>query len=191
MKFKEVEYKYWADVISLQDFKAFCEARDPLESNEVSGYDHFYENTRTASADDFFRHRVGPDTNQLTYKRIPKDGTVVAREEHNIDLDPKTTRDQVTGFCKEMGYRYNMPLFKTIFYYVYDSYVASYYICYDDDMRECGRFIELEAKEDYPWKSVEEAQGQLKVLEKLYKGLGLSAPLRVSRSLYDMYRKKL
>lgn len=187
MKYKEVELKYSAENIPLTVFKKFCEGRNPRKLTVASGYDHFFSNTKDKDA--FCRHRVGPDLNQLTFKRKTSDINNYIRTEHNIDLQHGVKKDQIEALCAEFGYAYNTSIFKTCFVYKFDYYTFVYYVCYDVEMQETGRFFEIEAAEDYQWKNETEAWEALMVLEKFSRPLGISAQGRIKKSLWEMVRK--
>ena len=187
MMFKEIEFKYRADNISLIDFTDFCVKQGPASTIIASGYDHFYEKSDDSGS--FCRLRVGPDSNQLTFKRKTQDNNNFVRTEHNIDLTPETTREQIEALLAEFGYKYNTSLFKNCFVYKYDNYTGVYYIVYDTSMKELGRFVELEMSETYGWSSEDEAYGQLVLIEKLCKSVGISPQCRVKRSLFELYKK--
>lgn len=186
-KFKEIEFKYKADSISLTAFTEFCKARQPNKFVMAAGWDYFYSSVN--DPDSFCRHRVGGDMNQLTFKRKTDDSNNFVRTEHNMNMLPGVSEAQVEAFCAEFGYKYNMTIFKNCFIYVYDSYTIVYYVCYDEDMHELGRFLEIEAKEDYPWVSDQEAWDAIAAIERLSKSLGISPQARMKRSLYELFRK--
>jgi adenylate cyclase class IV len=186
MRYMEIETKYRADTISLSSFLKFCESRSPLRVVNAAGYDHFYESLKVPGS--FCRHRIGLDTNQLTFKRKTSDSNNFIRTEHNLDLSG-AVREQVAALCKEFGYEHNFSLYKNCFVYGYENYTLVYYIVYDEDLHELGRFVEIEMKEDYPWESEQQAWDQLLVFEKLCKPLGISPQSRVKRSLFELYRK--
>ena len=189
MKFTEVEFKYKAEDIKLEDFNAFCQNRGKeYKLTVASGFDHFYSSN--GNDESFCRHRSGPDTNQLTFKRKTKDANNFVRTEHNIDLLPFVKNDQVAALCSEFGYEYNFSLFKTCFVYKYDLYTFVYYVCYDTGLKELGRFVEIEMSEKHAWNNEEEVWNELLVMERICaKSLGISAQSRVKRSLYEMYKK--
>lgn len=184
----EIEFKYSASDISLSGFETFCKNASPKKQIIASGYDYFYENAK--DPDSFCRHRVGPDSNQLTFKRKKADNNNFIRAEHNIDLVPAVTLEQVAALCSEFGYKYNSTLFKSCFIYVYDWYTLVYYVCFNEDMKELGRFFEIELSESHGWTDEKEAMSQLVILEKLCKPLGISPQSRIRRSLYEMFRKE-
>lgn len=187
MNFVEIETKYNASNISFEVFEKFCKSRLPESNLFASGYDHFYDKASDSSS--FCRHRVGPDSNQLTFKRKTTTSNNFVRTEHNIDLAPGVSKEQVEALCSEFGYKYNTSIFKTCFVYKYIWYVLSYYICYDLDMVERGRFVEIEMREDHKWANEDEAWSSLVVLEKLCKSLGLTPKSRIRKSLFELYRE--
>lgn len=186
VKFKEIEFKYTADDMKLEDFIAFCEERQPKKQVIASGYDHFYETPQ--GSESFCRLRVGPDMNQLTFKRKTSESNNYVRTEHNLDIARKMTRAQVEALCAEFGYTYNTSIFKNCFVYTYDDHVLVYYICYDVNLNELGRFFEIEAREDYAWKTETEARDTIAALERICKPLGVSPQGRIKRSLFEMFR---
>lgn len=187
MKYKEIEYKYNAENIAFQDFEKFCNSQKPLRFLFASGHDHFYANAKEAGA--FCRHRKGPDCNQLTFKRKTVAHNSFIRTEHNLSLDNSVDRGQIAALCSEFGYEFNRSIFKTCFVYFYEWYVLSYYTCFDENMKEIGRFVELELKEDYAWTNEAEAWNNLGVLEKLCKPMGINPKARIKKSLFELFRK--
>jgi len=155
MKYTEVETKYRADEMSLVAFHDFCKERKPERYLYSSGFDHFYHSLKSPNA--FCRHRTGTDLNELTFKRKTSDSNSFIRTEHNITLAKDMQAHQIAALCNEFGYEYNTSIFKTCFVYIFDWYVLSYYICYNNEMKESGRFFEIEAREDYNWSTEAEA----------------------------------
>lgn len=187
MKFLEIEHKYNASDIPLSVFTKFCKERDPMAYVCASGYDYFFSHKSDANA--FCRYRHGADMNQLTFKRKTTEANNRVRTEHNIDLAPNMRRTQIEAFLKEFGYSYNTEIFKSCFVYKYSYYTLVYYICYDADMTELGRFIEIEMSEEKNW-SNGEAEAELVILEKLCKPLGILPQARIRRSLFEMFRRE-
>lgn len=184
----EVEFKYSAENIPLTKFTEFCKNRKPKKELIISGYDYFYANPKEPDA--FCRHRQSCETNQLTMKRKTADNNNYVRTEHNMDLMPFMKNDQVQALCAELGYAYDYTIFKNCFIFQYDLYTLVYYLCYDKDMKELGRFIEIEMSEHHEWTSSEETYNELIIMEKLCsKDLGISAQARIKRSLWEMYKK--
>jgi adenylate cyclase class IV len=190
LKFKEVETKYSAENISLQDFVAFCEKHDEayLSKIEAAGFDHFYYSAKDPKA--FYRHRIGPDLNQLTFKRKIQSDRNYIRTEHNINLEPTTPKEKVAALVSESGFEHNVTIFKSCFVYYFERVVLSYYVCYDSNMKEIGRFFEIEANEDYGWKTEQDAWGAVTVMEIVCRPLGVTPQMRIKRSLFELFRKQ-
>ncbi len=183
----EIETKYNANDISLLDFKAFCEGRSPVKVVMASGFDYFYSKEGEESS--FCRHRVGPDRNEFTFKRKTSEVNNTIRREVNVNMAQGETIETAAALAASFGYQYNTSIFKTCFVYIYDWYSLVYYICYSPDMKEVGRFFEIEMKEDHPWASEADAWNQLLIMEKLCKPLGVTPQARIKRSLFELYRK--
>jgi adenylate cyclase class IV len=184
----EIEYKYSANLITVDAFMQFCAMLKYKSHMIVTGYDHFYSNPREPST--FFRHRYSSTDNQLTFKiKLVKADNYI-REEHNIPLRGDFTPSKVEDFCNAMGFAFNSTIFKHAFIYTYPSYSLCYYIVYNENMEELGRFIEIEMKEDYAWSSREEAVTSLNLIEKLCKPLGVGPLNRVKKSLFELYGNK-
>lgn len=188
MTYTEIEYKYSADNVDLSEFHDFCVARSPDAAFNVSGFDYFYANKKDASS--FCRHRVGPDANQLTFKRKLTDKNNYIRTEHNINLDPKLTLNQVKAFLSEFGFSPSGTIFKNCFIYKYLDYTFVFYVVYDKNLKELGRFLEIEMSEDKEWESQDQAVWALQVREGELKRFGIIPANRMRRSLYEMYGKE-
>lgn len=183
----EVEFKYNASEINLNSFKEFCMKREPDSYIMAAGHDHFYFKDQDPHG--FYRYRVGAGINQLTYKKKTVTENNYIRIEHNIDLAEHVDRDQISSMCSDLGYKYNTTIFKNSFIYVYEYYVMAYYIVYDSDMKEIDRFLEIEMNEDFPWEDEKQAWGELVILERIHKSLGISASKRIKESLFELYKK--
>lgn len=187
MKHKEVEFKYRADHIPLTHFEALCKALDSTNNFNVSGYDHFFSHSE--HQDRFCRLRVGPDRNELTFKRQTTNKNNYIRTEHNILLNPQVRQEQVEALVEEFGYEYNASIFKSAWIFKFAKHVCSYYTVYNANLKELGRFIEIEMAEDYPWKNEEEAMEALISVEAQLKPLDISPQARIKRSLFEMFRE--
>ncbi len=190
MRYREIELKYSAENLDFSKFVAFCKERKPLSYIQAAGFDYFYCSPEESSA--FARHRVGEKRlfNQLTFKRKTTDINNNIRTERNIQLAPEVTESEVAGLCSEFGYVPNGRIFKTCFIFTWEDHVLSYYICFDEEMKEMGRFIEIEANEDYNWGCDADAWNTVVALERVCKPLGLSPQARIKRSLYEMYAER-
>jgi adenylate cyclase class IV len=185
MNYKEIELKFSAKGIKLENFHIFCKKRKPEKYFTVSGTDHFYASN---NLDIFYRYRDGDDGSQLTYKIKTTKNNSFIRKEYNINLGFNVDPKEVEAYVNEIGFNYAGSIFKNCFIYNYDYYTAVYYIVYNQDMVELDRFIELEMKENYEWVNEQEAWTELLVLEKMFKPLGILPSNRVKESLFEMYR---
>lgn len=185
MKFKEIEFKYNAN-IGLKEFTTLCDKLAPKSSLIASGYDHFYSNPNTP--DSFWRHRIGHDFNQLTFKKKLTTNNNYIRTEINANFDSKMKQTDVEGLIGAFDYVYNTSLFKNCFIYTYQDHILVYYVVYDTDMNEIGRFLEIELDEDTLFPSEEAAWERLVELEKIYLPLGITPHNRIKRSLYEMFK---
>lgn len=187
MEFKEIEFKYKAAEISFSSFTEFCASRGDSTFIQAAGYDYFYASTK--DGDSFARHRVGPDMNQLTFKRKTTDKNNFVRAEHNIDLQQEVSTEQIAALCSEFGYEFRKRIFKNVFIYLFDRYNFVFYICYDDEMNELGRFIEIEMSEEHDWGEEKNAWEALLALEQDFKRLGITAQKRMKNSLFELFAK--
>jgi adenylate cyclase class IV len=183
----EIEQKYNARTITPNKFKESCNGKNPITVITVSGYDTFYSHPTDDKS--FFRYRERDSEWELTFKRQLYNGDSVVRIEHNLRLN-KSASNYGYDFCRDMGYEYNFTIFKTAFIYEYLVYIACYYIVYDTNLVELGRFIEIELKENVDWKSESDARAALNNIEKGYKELGINSLNRVKDSLFELFRTR-
>ena len=180
---KEIETKYRADEISLADFTKTCLARKPQDHKLASGWDHFYDSRVIPG---FFRHRIGPDFNQMTLKIKTSAHNNYIRTEHNAGLTKDMTVRQIEAMLKDLTFKHNKSIYKNCFIYKYLDHTVVFYVIYDEANKQIGRFIEIEMAEDQPWVSEHEAWDNLVNIEKEFKDLGLTARGRMRRSLYEL-----
>lgn len=187
-KFLEIELKYNAKNISLEDFCEFARSlKPPVKYKEAAGYDYFYDDPK--DEDGFYRLRIGHDVRQITYKHKTKETNNYIRDEHNLNLVKGMTFDAMVAYVSSLGYKFNNKIFKNCFIFEFETYTLVYYVCSDSNISELGRFIEIEMKEDYPWASQADAWNELVALERICKPLGVSPQSRVKRSLFELYKK--
>lgn len=187
MKYKEIETKYSAESMSFVEFENFIQALNPMSTVRASGYDYFYCSPLAPGS--FARHRVGPEFNQLTFKRKTSESNNYIRTEHNLSMDTKVKIDQVAALMKEFGYEFNSSIFKTVFVYNFDKYNFVYYVCYTPDLKELGRFVEVEMSEEYAWASENEAWDHLRSIEASLRPLGITPQHRMRKSLFELFKK--
>lgn len=183
-KNKEIEFKYYAKIDGLSKFDDLVISKGPLKYVQASGYDHFFYNKNDSSA--FIRFRDGQDKELSLKRKEPGKDNNVVRTEINIPLERFLVSEDVFTYCEELGYKYTGSIFKNCFIYNFLDYTLSYYVCYDNNMREMGRFIEIEVSNVG---SDENCLHDLIVLEKVWKCLNISPASRVKESLFELYGK--
>lgn len=188
MKHKEVEFKYNANNIALTAFNDFCQTlKGAPKYLEAAGFDYFFDSGE--DEDGFYRIRIGHDIRQLTYKHKTKDTNNYVRDEHNLNFADSMSKQYIEGYVKSLGYEFNTKIFKNCFIYAFDTYTLVYYVCYDADMKELGRFVEIEMSEDYAWPTEQDAWNELIAMERICRPLGVTPQARVKRSLFELYRE--
>lgn len=185
---KELEFKFNAEDIPLTEFVSFAKHLNPLKSLYVCGYDHFYSSKESPNT--FIRHRVGQDFNQLTVKRKLVENNNFLRDEINVSLARDVNEETANALAQAMGYEFNTTIFKTVFVYDYEKFTLAYYSVTNQDLKELGRFMEIEMSEDYAWETEEQAWELLKELEAgASHYLGIKPQGRIKKSLFEQFRR--
>lgn len=183
MHFKEIETKYSANSVPMDEFVKLVE---PMAPNwiMVSSYDDYFVNDK----DEFIRYRYNDSMGELTVKRKTTDNNNNNRVEVNVKVDSGSSKS-VSAFVDLLGYEPNFSIFKTCKIGVLDKIVLVYYIVYDQNMKELQRFIEVEAREDVTWDSEQAAWDEVLKYEKLLEPLGITPKNRLKKSLFEIFRK--
>lgn len=185
--FIEFEYKYRADGILLTDFKELIETTNGTTGTlDISSWDCYFSKNEA----DFLRFRQG-NLPELTKKVKFHTDNNWKRLECDLPLDAKrVTKEIVAKFAEMEGYKKDFEIYKSCFIYWTESVNYVYYIVYDTNLTELGRFIEVEINKN----SVKDTSfsNLSKILEveeaKLHK-LGLGPKDRISSSLFELYSK--
>lgn len=190
--FEELEYKYRADNVSLSDFKALMATLPIIRRKEAASWDIYY--VQENDFESFQRFRLDKENPELTKKVKTKDGNNWVRVESDLPLDAsKITEEKVSFHVGLDGYRENFRIYKycDIYFEQHVNYV--YYVVYDGNMKETGRFIEVEVNKDAvaDLNQVGGALNYLNVVEKYLEALGISPQNRLKKSLFEIYRKGL
>jgi adenylate cyclase class IV len=183
MKFKELEFKYYADDIGLDQFETLINnIGKHRKKMMVSSYDDYFVN----KSNDFIRYRFTDNHGELTVKRKTIDKNNNERIEVNLPTGGDNLR-AVEEFCGLLGYDHNFGIYKTCRIYWVDKVVLVWYVVYDKQMKELKRFIEIEADEDLEWDSEELAWQEVTRYEKLFEPLGITPRNRVRKSLFELF----
>jgi adenylate cyclase class IV len=189
--YSELEYKYKADNIGLKSFLTLMESLQIKNKMTISSWDIYYTPKESSESEDFIRFRMST-TPELTKKVKTKNTNNWARIEVDLPLDPeKTNEGIVSKFLDLEGYVPNFKIYKSCFVFWLEEVNFVYYIVYDEDMAEQGRFIEVEINKD---KIPELEQGvgaeyELKVSAKILEKLGLTSQHRLKKSLFELFKK--
>lgn len=188
-EFKELEFKYRADAVSLVAFVNLMNEVGHITRKDVSSWDHYY--THTDSKEEFLRFRES-DSPELTIKRKVKSSNNWERVEIDLPLDAKRVNKRtVDNWTALEGYQNNFTIYKSCFIFWQDLLNMVYYVVYDENMKEQGRFIEIEVNKDKVQGigGVDVAFQQLKEMEKKLTTLGINPQNRLKKSLFEMFVK--
>ena len=184
MKNKEIEYKYWANDLSKEDFLDKLKACKDVISGRVSLPDSFY----VVSCDDYYtkedgdgsefiRFRKGGTLYELTIKKKEKENVV--RTEVNLNVTDNED-SVVSEFIGLLGYNKAFQVYKEAWIWHLKECDISYYTLSD------GRsVVELEALN---YLTVEEGVRTISYWEK---ALGLKSLKKESRSLYEIFSEEI
>jgi adenylate cyclase class IV len=181
-EYSELEYKYKADSVKLTDFLKLMSNLNPVKKLEVASWDHYY-----TCEEDFIRFRNSP-TPELTIKRKLKESNNWTRTEVDLDLLPEIKEETVTKFVELLGYKENFKIYKNCFVFWLDNVNYVWYSVYDENLKELGRFIEVEVIK----KNINNLIDPIDTLNKAAKELeqvGLSPQNRMKKSLFELYKK--
>lgn len=184
MRFKEIETKYDASNIKMEDFLKIIEQLPIRKKLLVSSYDEYFTNKEG----DFVRYRHNNERGELTIKRKVTN----ANNNERVEVNMPTQGDNLattTRFLDLLGYEPNFSIYKTCNIFWTDKVDLVYYVVYDKEFKERRRFIEIEADEHLEWESEEQAWGEILKYEKLLEPLGITPQHRLRKSLFEIFRK--
>lgn len=193
---QELEYKYKADEVKISDFLKLMTKLGWKSKLDVSSWDIYY----TDSEDEkFLRFRNGSNP-ELTRKQKVVKHNNWERIEVDLPLDEaRLSEGLVSQFVALGGYTENFRIYKTCFIYWFDDVNYVYYIVYNENMKEVGRFIEVEVNKEIAHKVGEKefdgvtgeefTYNPLDDAAKYLEELGLTHRNRMKRSLFEIYRK--
>jgi len=187
-EFTELEFKYRADQVKLSDFVALMETLGYKSRKDVSSWDYYY--THAEDKEEFLRFRDS-DNPELTIKRKVKAANNWERVEVDLPIDPNRAKKMlVDKWVGLEGYNHNFTIYKSCFIFWQDVVNMVYYIVYDENMVEKGRFIEIEANKDkLSGVGLDFARSRLRELEQQFQKLGIAPQNRLKKSLFEMFVK--
>lgn len=184
MHFKEIEFKYDGQDVSMQRFVELMETFTIDKKLLVSSYDDYFTNPNG----DFIRYRHRDERGELTIKRKISTHNNNERIEVNVPTDGNNLK-AVTAFVDLLGYKHDFSIYKTCSIFWIDKVVMVYYVVYDKELKEKRRFIEVEANEDLPWESEAVAWAEIEKYEALLAPLGITPKNRLKKSLFETFKK--
>jgi adenylate cyclase class IV len=185
MKFKEIETKYSADEITFDNFMKIINSLPITKSKMVSSFDDYFVN----GDGDFVRYRYTDETGELTIKRKTSKTNNNERVEINVPTSGNNL-NTIQAFVGLLGYKHNFGIYKTCKIFWLDKVDLVYYVVYDKEFKELRRFIEIEALEDHPWESEQQAWDEVVKYEKILEPLGITPQHRMKRSLFEQFRRE-
>jgi hypothetical protein len=186
-EYTELEYKYNADDITLKSFMSLMEELPSIHKKDVSSWDHYF--TNETNKEEFIRFRES-DQPELTIKRKTNQNNNWERVEVDLPIDrSKLKLETINKFIGLLGYTPNTSIYKTCFIYwlTYINFV--YYIVYDEDMKEKGKFIEVEFNKNMLPEHLDKVADQLKYGQEVLGKLGLVPQNRLKKSLFEIFVK--
>ena len=183
MEFKEIEFKYDAKEIDINQFHIILQELQPTKYESISSYDDFFTN----NSGDFIRYRYNETNQELTIKRKLCKYNNNERIEVNLQILPQDS-SVIKTFVNLIGYNFNFRIFKDALIYWIDNVVICYYIVYNEKMEEMNRFIEIEANESMHFENELEAMNTIKLYETKLKNIGINPKKRLRKSLFELYR---
>ena len=183
--YKEIEYKYDAKNTSFKSFDNFIKTLEVKDHFFANSYDYFYTGD-SHNPDEFIRYRFNDTSQELTFKKKTSDLNNQNRIEINLNIK-ELDKNKIKKFLEMIGFLYRFQIYKTCFIYIFDKIIVSYYIVYDENINELGRFIEIEADEKYNWKDDSEAFQKINDFEKLFQTINITSKYRLTKSLFEMF----
>jgi CYTH domain len=192
IKENEIEFKYYANNISVEDFNNFSRKLNPEKYVEVYSWDHYYKSTNPDAKIEFLRFRNSTKP-ELTFKIKREEKNNNQRIEVDLPLDPNMNsqelKEYVDLFTKHLGFEWNFSLFKYCHIYYYNKIDTTYYITYDEEMKEKGRFCEVEARKDCNFENKEEAEKLVLDFEQKLSAFGITPQNRMRKSQWELNKR--
>jgi len=182
----ELELKFRAENVKLTDFVNLVTSIGYVKKLEISSWDTYY--VHSENKDEFIRFR-NSNTPELTLKRKTDQKNNFKRLEIDLPLDAqRINQELVDAWADVEGYKSKTRIFKTCLIYWTNTVNFVYYIVYNENMTEIGRFIEIESNKN---NSLDENQNveEIKKYEQELSKLGISPQNRLRRSLFELYVK--
>jgi predicted adenylyl cyclase CyaB len=189
-EFIEFETKYRISGDMVYKFKEIVGSHPEIEDFlYVEGDDIYY-----TKEDEFLRYRMPPKKNkraELTYKTKHGAKNNVARTEVNLRVD-SNDHSTVEKFVNILGFKYNFRITKIChIYYTKEANLVFYSIIdHTDSNKKMEHFVEIEVNEELSSTLTEQENWAIiKRWENIMAPIGIIAQKRLSKSLFEMYKK--
>jgi hypothetical protein len=83
----------------------------------------------------------------------------------------------------------NFRIFKYCSIFFYEKIDTVYYVTYNEEMKETGRFLEIERRKDVPCESEAEAWELVKGFEQKFAIFGITPQHRMKKSQWERNRR--
>jgi len=183
MHFKEIETKYDAGNITVDEFHEVVKKLPIRKHLLVSSFDDYFTNSKG----EFVRYRQHTGRGELTIKKKTSSSNNNQRTEVNLETSGDNL-EAVDAFLGLQGYKYNFGIYKTCDIFWTEKVDLVYYVVYDKNFTELRRFIEIEADETLDWESEEEAWDEILKYEKMLEPLGITPQHRLRKSLFEVFK---
>lgn len=187
MLFRELEYKYRADDLKLEEFLAFVSENFKIvDVVTARGVDHFYDDPADDTRFARFRQGNGPGAvMELTVKEKRELGHSFDRNEWDLPLNPSTTFAEASGFLEAAGkWKYSFSITKANYVVRCPDLTFAFYMVDGKD-----RYLEIEARKG-AFESTEEAWAAVHEAEQLAGVIGAHPEKRITKSLRELYLYK-
>lgn len=190
---REIEFKFSQEYVKLSKFIEFQAQLNPEKKVEVQSWDVYFSPKKTSVLPfEFMRLRLG-EKPELTIKVQTTSTNNNNRIEIDLPLSESKSEDEllkiVASYCEQFGFYENFRIFKHCFIFFYKQVDIVYYISYNEDMKEIGRYIEVEQRKDAQFTSEEEAVSVVKELEQKLSVFGITPQNRIKRSQWQINRR--
>lgn len=186
-EFSELEFKYRADDIALGSFLALMKELAITGQKDVSSWDHYF--TNEINKEEFIRFRES-DEPELTIKRKTNQNNNWQRVEVDLPIEQSRMKlETINKFVELLGYKPNTSIYKTCFIRWLEYINFVYYIVYDENMKEKGKFIEVEFNKAKLPEHLDKVEEQLKYGQEVLAKLGLTPQNRLKKSLFEIFVK--
>lgn len=194
IQLNELEYKYDANTIKLNDFHKFCKSLRPEKYKYVSSWDVYFSASpklKKFTKTEFIRYRKG-ERPELTIKikknkfnnnnRVEVDLPLNKISEKNLDKYVKT-------FVEQLLFEENFRILKECYIYYFEKVDVVIYKVYNEDKKFMGQFFEIEARKDKAFSNEKSAWQEVNKYEKLFSKFKITPKKRIKKSQWELWKK--